>query len=642
MPTNKFFRVFLLTLLLVLFVNQKVLAGQFMRDVSGGLQSLSMLRDSSRQLTLQDVSSVQRDIAFQKIDDSIHLGHTNDVIWIRLRMKGGGAGPERWLFEVSNAVFEDVRFYTGQDGDKHLQAGTTFRFVDRYYQTARPLFPMVLEPNEVKDYYLRIDTDTAVTTEFKVFPVDALQTKLHSDTLVYGMLIGAGVLSIMLSWITWTWARNTVVLFMAVSTIMFVLAVLGRTGLLTQYLFNESTFWSRHINTSSMGWFFATLFAGLNKLYGVRAVSPIISRSLWVVVFINLLVPIVRELGYYREFGSILYYLSWFIGFSMIIGVIFYRLSLKREDSFYSGVLVPVFSLGFVYVSLVGLGWVNGSAKYEMAWVFAGFGYAFLSQMSISYEARNKLAESRENEARAIHLKELAEHESNWRQQQARFFSAVAHEIRTPLSAIRMGLENLSHSLSQAPLNTRQRLARMQSAAAAMSDMLERHLQLQRILQSDFSLRRQSVPVTQLIGRPEALFREIYAQRELRVRLPTADFLVFADVDLVHSAVLNLLTNAAKYSEAGSLILMTVEHAGDVCRISITDSGPGLGEKVLESKFEVFWKRGAAENMIDFPSGMGIGLAFVNQIMRLHGGKMNYIRKNGLTTFSLDFPWGAA
>lgn len=635
------FRILLLCIVLIPSVSQKVLANSHLYHALGP-QELTFFRDPSAKLTLQDVSSVAYQDRFEPIRKGLHLGHVGDVVWLRLRLDTTHTLEGRWLFEISNAVFEDVRFFPSDSNEQqYFQAGTAFPLVQRYFKTARPLFPLQLQPGVTQDYFVRIYTDTAVTTQFRLMKADALYAEMQRDSILFGMLIGGGILSIFLNWITWTWARNKVVLLMGLSTLLFVLAILGRTGLLTQYVFDDNPFLSRHANTTTMGLFFAVLFLSVTLFYQMRLVDRRLTYLMYGVAVVNLLVPFVRELGYYRTIGSSMYYVSWIIGFGVIIYGIWYRAVYLNMRDFFSIVLVPIFSIGFIFVALIGLGLVENNARHEIGWIFAGFGYAFLSQLSISYEARNTLVNIRTSEERALHLKQLADHEAAWRQQQARFFAAVAHEIRTPLSAIRLGLDNLSHSLANIPLSARQRIRRMQIASSGMSDMLERHLQLQRILQSDFVLRSQRVSVQDLVARPEAVFRELHELRSLKVRLTVPDCHIEVDVDLVHSALLNLLTNAAKYSPKDAPIHLIAEVVGDTCRFSVVDAGPGLSKELLDNNFDVFWRRGHAQNMVDFPGGMGIGLAFVNQIMQLHGGRLIYTRKGDLTFFSLDFKLGA-
>ena len=638
MNTGLFFRSLITTFLLILSVNQKVLGGDVPVATSIAPE-IAIYRDETGLLGVREVSAASFQNAFQPVGSGLHLGNIDDALWIRVSVPRGYLSDGRWMLELSNAVMEDVRFYISNNDDfSYLQAGTAYPFNQRYFKTARPVFPLNSNQGEENNFFVRIYTDTAIITHVNVLNTEDMYMGMQRDSLVFGMLIGCGLLTIALSFVTWTWSRSIIVIFMGVTTLTFILGVLGRTGLLTQYAFPDAPFLSRHANTTTMGWFFAMLFYSINLFYRVAEVGRKYSYVLFVIVFINLVVPFVREAGYYRGIGVNLYYASWIVGFAVTNYAILYRAYFHGMRDYFSIILVPLFTLGFSLSPLVGLGVLSPTPLHEVAWIFAGFGLAFLNQMTISYEARNTLANISVSEERARHLKQLAENESALRQQQARFFAAVAHEVRTPLSAIRMGLDNLNRALVKVAPEVRQRIRRMQIATVGISDMIERHLQLQRILQSDFALRGQTVLIQDLVTRPEAVFREIQPLRELRVRLLVPNSAIYVDVDLVHSALLNLLTNAAKYSPFDSSIHLLVELRGHVYRFSVIDAGPGLDDDVLDTHFEVFWKRGKADNIIDFPSGMGIGLAFVNQIMQLHGGRLNYSRRNGLSFFSLDFP----
>ena len=115
-------------------------------------------------------------------------------------------------------------------------------------------------------------------------------------------------------------------------------------------------------------------------------------------------------------------------------------------------------------------------------------------------------------------------------------------------------------------------------------------------------------------------------QLTLTVLLPPAPILLELDCGRIRQAVMNLLSNALRYTPAGGQVWLkgTVEVSHAVIRVS--DTGIGLAPETLPHIFELFTRAPSAESLA--PGGMGIGLALVKQIAELHGGAVE-VRSDG-------------
>lgn len=604
------------------------------------INEISFFRDESQQLTLNEVLKRQKE-EFKNIQNGLHLGHTSDAIWIKLKLKKYGDNNEQWLIELTNGGFEDVQFFNpntpNTPNTTPLQAGTKFPFTERKLKNARPLFPIVLN-NNTQEFYIRIHTDTSITTQLKLTSAEERFGEAETDFLAYGALAGGGLLSILLGLMTWSWSRNPIAIYFNVSTIAFVFTVLARLGIITQYIIIDNVFWSRHIGIFATGIFFATLFFALMKFYEIHKISKVLVYSIWAIIGANFIVFFIREAGHFRDWGSSIYYLSWAIGLLIINFCIFYRWLVNNINDLASLVMFPTFSIGLIYTSFVSLGWISGHPEHQVVWMIGGFGYTILTQLYVSQEARMGLIRIKESEQKARIAEHLATSETKWRKQQAQFFAVIAHELRPPLGAVRIGLENLARTCTNISASVDSRISRLKIATATMSEIIERHLQLQRILQSDFPTNFSNASATSIIDRPEMLFRELFPNRHLRIRHSESTVTLNVDIELAQMALLNLLTNAGKYSPPNSIIVLTATPLSDRFRFTVTDSGPGLSIEQQNAGFEAFWNRGSTNHSNDaLPSNLGIGLSFVNNIMRLHGGRLVYERKDELTRFSIEF-----
>jgi signal transduction histidine kinase len=222
--------------------------------------------------------------------------------------------------------------------------------------------------------------------------------------------------------------------------------------------------------------------------------------------------------------------------------------------------------------------------------------------------------------------------------QQTRFFSFVAHELRSPLGVIVTGMANLRLGLSDAGDSVRQRIARIAHATQRMSTLIDRHLRLQRLTRTDFSLDLDDCPPSFPAFAALELIAETHPARAIEKSI--ADDLpavIRVDSDLVTLAIANLLDNAIKYSPAQSPITLSVERAAPSCGevvYRVRDCGLGIAAQDRLRLFSIY-----ARQPDNINTGFGIGLALVANIARHHGGSIECVSSPGAgSTFTLRLP----
>lgn len=225
--------------------------------------------------------------------------------------------------------------------------------------------------------------------------------------------------------------------------------------------------------------------------------------------------------------------------------------------------------------------------------------------------------------------------------QQTRFFSFVAHELRSPLGVIVTGTANLRLGLRDADDSVRQRIDRIARATHRLAALIDRHLRLQRLTRADFALDVDACPPAFPAVEALELIAEAHPARVIEKLiandLPAA---IHVDNNLVTLAIVNLLDNAIKYSPAQSPITLSVECAassrgGVVYRVR--DRGPGIAAQDRLRLFSIYARQPDNSN-----TGFGIGLALVANIARHHGGSIECVSSPGAgSTFTLRLPIAA-
>jgi two-component system phosphate regulon sensor histidine kinase PhoR len=209
----------------------------------------------------------------------------------------------------------------------------------------------------------------------------------------------------------------------------------------------------------------------------------------------------------------------------------------------------------------------------------------------------------------------------NQLKQQEQWVSDVAHELKTPITALRLVSESLA--------------LRAEGRQAVLVERLEKELErLQRLVGDLLDLSRLDntlvsrrkrpacIDPRDVVGQAWSTLQELAQPRGIGLSVqPTRDQArqVAVDPARLHQALFNLIDNALRYSPDGSSIELSIEERDRWCLIAVRDQGPGLSEEDLERMFERFY-RGDPARVRGPGSGSGLGLAIVRQIALSQGG----------------------
>jgi len=203
--------------------------------------------------------------------------------------------------------------------------------------------------------------------------------------------------------------------------------------------------------------------------------------------------------------------------------------------------------------------------------------------------------------------------------QKDEFLATLSHELRNPLAPIRNALHILR--LAGADEQTRARVVdTMERQTANVIRLVDDLLELSRINEGRIELRRERVKLQAVLrGALETSAPLVEAAgHELVVHEPDEPILLNADPVRLIQVIANLLNNAAKYSEPGGRVVLTVRREGDVAVISVRDSGIGIPAEMLDRIFEMFVQ--VDTSLERTRQGLGIGLTLVKRLVELHGG----------------------
>jgi signal transduction histidine kinase len=252
---------------------------------------------------------------------------------------------------------------------------------------------------------------------------------------------------------------------------------------------------------------------------------------------------------------------------------------------------------------------------------------SLLAEVTERHNAERRLEELNENLERLVteRTRTLKQLESELRETDRRkdeFIATLAHELRNPLAPVQYAVQILCRQSGGAENTARDIIGRQVRVIARLVDDL---MDVSRINRGHVELQRQVIDLATVVEHAVEASRPFIDEggHQLVVSLPEHAVLLDADATRLAQVFVNLLGNAAKYTDRGGRIELAVECDQSEVRISVKDDGIGIPVDQLHSVFAMFARIDSA--MSRSRGGLGIGLSLVKHLVELHGGRVEAI-----------------
>ena len=226
--------------------------------------------------------------------------------------------------------------------------------------------------------------------------------------------------------------------------------------------------------------------------------------------------------------------------------------------------------------------------------------------------------------------------------QKTDFVSNVSHELKTPLTSIRMFSELLAEGRVADPPKQRSYLGIITAETARLTRLINNVLDFARLERGEKNFKFQKCDVVSVAGETAASYRPHLEASgfQFECELPDSPILVNGDPDALAQVVVNLLSNAEKYSDRRKEIALRVRPQNRPLphvEVQVLDRGLGVPKGSEQKIFEQFYR--AHDSLSSGIQGSGLGLTLARQIARAHGGEVVYEpRAGGGSSFSLRLP----
>jgi CheY-like chemotaxis protein len=197
----------------------------------------------------------------------------------------------------------------------------------------------------------------------------------------------------------------------------------------------------------------------------------------------------------------------------------------------------------------------------------------------------------------------------------------LSHELRNPLAPILNAVQLLGMQKDESRLQRKARTI-IERQVTQLARLVDDLMEVSRITTGRVQLRRERLIVNGIVEHAIETVRPLVEQQqhELTVSLSPQPIWLDADAARLEQVLVNLLTNAAKYTGEGGHIWLSVEQEGDECVLRLRDTGVGIAPELLPHIFDLFTQ--AERSLARSQGGLGIGLALAQRLTELHGGKV--------------------
>ena len=200
----------------------------------------------------------------------------------------------------------------------------------------------------------------------------------------------------------------------------------------------------------------------------------------------------------------------------------------------------------------------------------------------------------------------------------------ISHELKTPLTNIQSHLEAMIDGIWEP---TEERLLSVKEEAERLSSLVSDMQKLNKYDESSIKLKKDNVNISDIICFVIFQFSNLAKSKNIKIEYEKKNINLYCDKDKITQALVNIISNAIRYSNEGSTIFIEEKLKDNKVIISIEDQGIGISEEDLKYVFERFYR--ADKSRTRATGGTGIGLTIVKSIVSSHGGEVKLESKLG-------------
>lgn len=603
------------------------------------INDLAVLADPSGTQSIDTISQPARAAQFKPVPYGFSAGFTRSVHWLRFTLHApapNAKGQRELLLEIHPPYLDDLQIYLSQpeaDGTFEVRrAGDLLPHAAKEFPHRAFVLAVDFADPRPRTVYVRLRTTSSSVLAVKAWPPKEFAEHTAREYALLGLLFGLFFAGLLANLWQGLWRNEALhrrfIAYMGATLVN----LSGVNGLAAEFLLLHSPFWASH--WVSLGTLLVALF-GVRFYMLALDIAHAPSWMRWIYRIQIWLAVASLPTPFFNLYTEAVKLVLPFISLTLMTGALRSMQLWRQENSAGKFLLAAhLFSLaGTLSIVPTLLGWLPGQL-----WLIYGFQLGPLAtllalQLMLSKRMRSMQTQLHQAALETERAHTTAQQERAEREQQRHFLSMLTHELKTPLSVIRMRLG------SKAPTARMQTHAKQ--AVENIDAIVERCALVSQIDDKAAPFQRQPCHIDELLG--EVLAQQAAAQRVSLSLAPTASAAAVQSEPLLLRTVLgNLIDNALKYSPPDSTVQMDVElhtqDARDGVRLQIHNAVGVAGVPDAAQVFEKYYRSPGAHQQ----SGSGLGLYIVKALAERLGASIDYRQHAGLIVFDLWLPMECA
>ncbi len=218
--------------------------------------------------------------------------------------------------------------------------------------------------------------------------------------------------------------------------------------------------------------------------------------------------------------------------------------------------------------------------------------------------------------------------------------AVVSHELRTPLTSMQVFLSGLAMgAYGELKAGTEKRISGIQRSVQRLIRLINDLLDSEKMAEGQLSINCEPINIDETIVSAVDSIRELADKLQVKLVVESLNAMVNGDVDRLAQVVVNLTSNAVKFSPQGSTVRIAVCKTMDDIEVSVSDQGPGIPKEFHEIIFERFHQVQVQQNNAQKIAGTGLGLSLSKYLIEKHGGSIGVRSESGAgSTFWFRLP----
>lgn len=624
---QKLLTIFVTAILLLLFQNTAF--AQFKIDdenlsfTQKSLHDFTTIFDSKQnQLSINEVLKVDK-TKFSPLEDENHdLGFTADNYWLHFSIKNETDSDLKYYLESSRPIVDVANLYKVIDNKvvSIQKSGDNIPFKERSFKHRKTLFTVYLLPNERADYYINLKSDGEVINAPVILrtPINLVEVTSF-EQIVFGFFYGILIIASILYFFFFYAMKERVFLYYGLYVVFIGLLQFSLDGYFYQFITPNAGWLSNKavlLNAIISGFFLGKYAQNYLKVAQVSVRLNTLFNLLY--VCFGLLLTVILFIPQWFEYG---YPVMNFLGLLLLILIISSMIHIYVETKkIYSFFTLGILSLvtGFVVFILKNFSLLPYNFITEnSSKLGTGLEVIFLS-LSMASLIKD-LKEEREN------LQGLALQKSEeMNEMKSYFLSNISHELRTPLNTIMNFIESIDGETDSKSIQEKCEVIRSSSSSllSSVNDILD----FSKIEKDEIKLEETDFDLHRLLNeiRTDTLNKAQNKGLDFQyIQCQDLPKMVFGDVDRIRQILVNLLSNALKFTSEGIVkFKVDCEIIDDKVALNfiVSDTGDGISKEKINSIFDSFSQQ-SINNSRKY-GGLGLGLYIVKALVNLYKGEI--------------------